>query len=166
MRCSTRSGRRSSSSLQRVKTGDEAESPSTPFHVFKGKVRVVLGAIAAGRIQADGRPRSFGARTEGAAQMGNEKEEGEGSFRKKSSYKRPPDPLDIATASRPLLKREGALIDAALAARSHDVAAGDRAAARHAGLGASAAISSFLRTTSCSNRSIFWNRRSLVRRRK
>ena len=62
--------------------------------------------------------------------------------------------------------REGALIGAALAAGSHDVAAGDRAAARHAGLGASAAISSFLRTSSCSSRSIFWNRRSLVRRRK
>jgi hypothetical protein len=39
-------------SLQRVKTGDEAESPSG--HVSKGNVRVVLGAIAAGQIQATG----------------------------------------------------------------------------------------------------------------
>ena len=43
-------------SLQRVKTGDEAEAPfdAVPGHVFKGKVRVVLGAIAAGQIQATG----------------------------------------------------------------------------------------------------------------
>jgi len=38
----------------------------------------------------DGRPRSFAARTEGAAQMGNEKEGGEGSLRKKSSYEEAP----------------------------------------------------------------------------
>jgi multidrug resistance efflux pump len=43
-------------SLQRVKAGDEAEVAfdAVPSRVFKGKVRLVLDAIAAGQIQATG----------------------------------------------------------------------------------------------------------------
>lgn len=54
-------------SLQRVKVGDEAEVPfdAVPGSVFKGKVRTVLDAIAAGQIQASGCLVDFGARTEG-----------------------------------------------------------------------------------------------------
>ena len=116
---------------------------------------------------ATGRPRSFGARTEGGAQMGNEKEGARARFARSLLTKRPPDPLEIATASCPSPQVRGRTnFDAALATRSHDVAAGARAAAGHTGLGVSAAISSFLRVSSCSSRSMFWNSRSLVRRRK
>jgi multidrug resistance efflux pump len=54
-------------SLQRVKAGDEAEVAfdAVPGRVFKGKVRLVLDAIAAGQIQATGTLVDFGARTEG-----------------------------------------------------------------------------------------------------
>ena len=54
-------------SLQRVKSGDEAEVAfdAVPGRVFKGKVRSVLDAIAAGQIQATGTLVDFGARTEG-----------------------------------------------------------------------------------------------------
>ena len=54
-------------SLQRVKSGDEAEVAfdAVPGRVFKGKVRLVLDAIAAGQIQATGALIDFGARTEG-----------------------------------------------------------------------------------------------------
>ena len=54
-------------SLQRVKAGDEAEVAfdAVPGRVFKGKVRNVLDAIAAGQIQATGTLVDFGARTEG-----------------------------------------------------------------------------------------------------
>ena len=43
-------------SLQRVKSGDEAEIAfdAVPGRVFKGKVRMVLDAIAAGQLQATG----------------------------------------------------------------------------------------------------------------
>jgi len=51
-------------SPQRVKTGDEAEVAFSgiPGRVFKGKVRVVLDAIATGQIQAVGGLEDFGAR--------------------------------------------------------------------------------------------------------
>ena len=51
-------------SLQRVKTGDEAEVAFSgiPGKVFKGKVRIVLDAIATGQIQAAGGLEDFGAR--------------------------------------------------------------------------------------------------------
>jgi multidrug resistance efflux pump len=54
-------------SLQRVKTGDEAEVAfdAVPGRVFKGKVRVVLDAIAAGQMQATGTLVDFGAPTGG-----------------------------------------------------------------------------------------------------
>jgi multidrug resistance efflux pump len=54
-------------SLQRVRAGDEAEVAfdAVPGGVFKGKVRLVLDAIAAGQIQATGTLVDFGARTEG-----------------------------------------------------------------------------------------------------
>jgi multidrug resistance efflux pump len=54
-------------SLQRVKAGDEAEAAfdAVPGRVFKGKVRLVLDAIAAGQMQATGALVDFGARTEG-----------------------------------------------------------------------------------------------------
>ena len=54
-------------SLQRVKAGDEAEVAfdAVPGRVFKGKVRLVLDAIAAGQLQATGALVDFGARTEG-----------------------------------------------------------------------------------------------------
>ena len=54
-------------SLQRVKAGDEAEVAfdAVPGRVFKGKVRTVLDAIAAGQIQASGALVDYGARTEG-----------------------------------------------------------------------------------------------------
>jgi len=53
--------------LQRVKTGDEAEIAfdAVPGRVFKGKVRLVLDAIAAGQLAATGTLMDFGARTEG-----------------------------------------------------------------------------------------------------
>lgn len=43
-------------SLQRVRPGDEAEIAfdAIPGHIFKGKVRIVLDAIAAGQLQATG----------------------------------------------------------------------------------------------------------------
>ena len=48
-------------SLQRVKAGDEAEAAfdAVPGRVFKGKVRLVLDAIAAGQMQATGGARGF-----------------------------------------------------------------------------------------------------------
>jgi multidrug resistance efflux pump len=54
-------------SLQRVKAGDEAEAAfdAVPGRVFKGKVRLVLDAIAAGQMQATGALVDFGARTDG-----------------------------------------------------------------------------------------------------
>jgi len=54
-------------SLQRVKAGDEAEAAfdAVPGRVFKGKVRLVLDAIAAGQMQPTGGLVDFGARTEG-----------------------------------------------------------------------------------------------------
>jgi multidrug resistance efflux pump len=54
-------------SLQRVRAGDEAEVAfdAVPGRVFKGKVRTVLDAIAAGQIQASGVLVDYGARTEG-----------------------------------------------------------------------------------------------------
>jgi hypothetical protein len=54
-------------SLQRVKAGDEAEAAfdAVPGRVFKGKVRLVLDAIAAGQMQATGTLVDVGARTEG-----------------------------------------------------------------------------------------------------
>jgi multidrug resistance efflux pump len=54
-------------SLQRVKPGDEAEVAfdAVPGRVFKGKVRTVLDAIAAGQIQASGALVDFAERTEG-----------------------------------------------------------------------------------------------------
>jgi multidrug resistance efflux pump len=54
-------------SLQRVKAGDEAEIAfdAVPGRVFKGKVRIVLDAIAAGQLQATGTLVDVGARTDG-----------------------------------------------------------------------------------------------------
>ena len=54
-------------SLQRVKAGDEAEVAfdAVPGRVFKGKVRTVLDAIAAGQIQASGALVDFGDRKDG-----------------------------------------------------------------------------------------------------
>ncbi len=54
-------------SLQRVKAGDDAEVAfdAVPGRVFKGKVRLVLDAIAAGQIQATGTLVDFGAPTGG-----------------------------------------------------------------------------------------------------
>ena len=51
-------------SLQRVKAGDEAEVAfaGIPGRVFKGKVRIVLDAIATGQILAAGGLEDFGAR--------------------------------------------------------------------------------------------------------
>ena len=53
--------------LQRVKAGDEAEIAfdSVPGRVFKGKVREVIDAIAAGQIQPTGALMDFGTRTSG-----------------------------------------------------------------------------------------------------
>ena len=54
-------------SLQRVKAGDEAEVAfdAVPGRVFKGKVRLVLDAIAAGQLQATGALVDVGERTAG-----------------------------------------------------------------------------------------------------
>jgi len=54
-------------SLQRVKTGDEAEIAfdAVPGRVFKGKVRLVLDAIATGQVQPTGALVDFGERTAG-----------------------------------------------------------------------------------------------------
>jgi multidrug resistance efflux pump len=54
-------------SLQRVKAGDEAEIAfdAVPGRVFKGKVRLVIDAIAAGQLQPTGTLVDFGARTDG-----------------------------------------------------------------------------------------------------
>jgi multidrug resistance efflux pump len=54
-------------SLQRVKAGDESEVAfdAIPGRVFRGKVRIVLDAIAAGQIQASGTLVDYGERTEG-----------------------------------------------------------------------------------------------------
>jgi multidrug resistance efflux pump len=54
-------------SLQRVRAGDEAEIAfdAVPGQVFKGKVRIVLDAIAAGQLQATGTLVDTGARTDG-----------------------------------------------------------------------------------------------------
>ena len=54
-------------SLQRVKSGDEAEVAfdAVPGRVFKGSVRLVLDAIAAGQFQPTGTLVDVGARTEG-----------------------------------------------------------------------------------------------------
>ena len=54
-------------SLQRVKAGDEAEAAfdAVPGRVFKGKVSLVLDAIAAGQFAATGTLVDLGARTEG-----------------------------------------------------------------------------------------------------
>jgi multidrug resistance efflux pump len=53
--------------LQRVRTGDEAEVAfdAVPGRVFRGKVRTVLDAIAAGQIEASGALVDFAERTEG-----------------------------------------------------------------------------------------------------
>jgi multidrug resistance efflux pump len=54
-------------SLQRVRTGDEAEVAfdAVPGRVFRGRVRTVLDAIAAGQIEASGALIDFAERTEG-----------------------------------------------------------------------------------------------------
>jgi multidrug efflux pump subunit AcrA (membrane-fusion protein) len=54
-------------SLQRVKAGDDAEVAfdAVPGRVFKGKVRLVLDAIAAGQMGATGALIDFGERTSG-----------------------------------------------------------------------------------------------------
>ena len=54
-------------SLQRVKAGDEAEAAfdAVPGRVFKGKVRYVLDAIAAGQLQPTGGLVDVGTRTAG-----------------------------------------------------------------------------------------------------
>jgi multidrug resistance efflux pump len=54
-------------SLQRVRAGDEAEVAfdAVPGRVFRGKVRLVLDAIAAGQMQATGALTDFGAPTGG-----------------------------------------------------------------------------------------------------
>jgi multidrug resistance efflux pump len=54
-------------SLQRVKAGDEAEVAydAVPGRVFKGKVRLVIDAIAAGQLQASGELIDVGTRTDG-----------------------------------------------------------------------------------------------------
>ncbi len=54
-------------SLQRVKSGDEAEIAfdAVPGRVFKGKVRLVLDAIATGQVQPTGALVDFGERTAG-----------------------------------------------------------------------------------------------------
>ena len=54
-------------SLQRVKAGDEAEVAfdAVPGRVFKGKVRLVIDAIAAGQLQPTGTLVDFGERTAG-----------------------------------------------------------------------------------------------------
>jgi multidrug resistance efflux pump len=54
-------------SLQRVRAGDEAEFAfdAVPGRVFKGKVRLVLDAIAAGQIRPTGALVDFAERTEG-----------------------------------------------------------------------------------------------------
>jgi multidrug resistance efflux pump len=54
-------------SLQRVKAGDEAEAAfdAVPGRVFKGKVRLVLDAIAAGQLRPTGELVDFGKRPEG-----------------------------------------------------------------------------------------------------
>jgi multidrug resistance efflux pump len=53
--------------LQRVRAGDEAEVAfdAVPGRVFKGKVRIVLDAIAAGQVQATGALIDLGARLPG-----------------------------------------------------------------------------------------------------
>jgi multidrug resistance efflux pump len=57
--------------LQRVRAGDEAEISfdAVPGRVFKGKVRLVLDAIAAGQVEATGTLKDFGARTPGGRAM-------------------------------------------------------------------------------------------------
>ena len=54
-------------SLQRVRAGDEAEVAfdAVPGRVFKGKVRLVLDAIAAGQVRPTGALVDFAERTEG-----------------------------------------------------------------------------------------------------
>ena len=54
-------------SLQRLKSGDEAEIAfdAVPGRVFKGKVRIVLDAIAAGQLQATGELVDVGELTSG-----------------------------------------------------------------------------------------------------
>src|SRR5262245_42598076 len=54
-------------SLQRVRDGDEAEVAfdAVPGRVFRGRVRLVLDAIAAGQLQATGALVDFGERTAG-----------------------------------------------------------------------------------------------------
>jgi multidrug resistance efflux pump len=56
-------------SLQRVNSGDEAEVAfdAVPGRVFKGQVRLVLDAIAAGQLQATGTLENYGAQTNGRA---------------------------------------------------------------------------------------------------
>ncbi len=56
-------------SLQRVNAGDEAEIAfdAVPGRVFKGRVREILDAIAAGQLQATGMLQDFGARIEGGS---------------------------------------------------------------------------------------------------
>jgi multidrug resistance efflux pump len=57
--------------LQRVKAGDEAEISfdAVPGKVFKGKVRIVIDAIAAGQFQASGALQDFGAAVDGGRAM-------------------------------------------------------------------------------------------------
>ena len=51
--------------LQRVRAGDAAEIAfqAVPGRVFKGKVRILLDAIAAGQMQSSGTLQDFGATT-------------------------------------------------------------------------------------------------------
>ena len=53
--------------LQRVHAGDEAEVAfdAVPGRVFKGKVKTVLDAIAAGQLQATGQLQDLGTRVDG-----------------------------------------------------------------------------------------------------
>lgn len=59
--------------LQRVRPGDEAEIAfdAIPGRVFKGKVRNVLDAIAAGQLQATGVLQDMGAPAEGSRAIAN-----------------------------------------------------------------------------------------------
>ena len=57
--------------LQRVQVGDDAEVlfEAVPGRVFKAKVSLVLDAIAAGQLQANGTLQDFGARVTGGRAM-------------------------------------------------------------------------------------------------
>jgi multidrug resistance efflux pump len=55
--------------LQRVRAGDQAEIAfqAVPGRVFKGKVRILLDAIAAGQMQSSGTLQDFGATSAGSS---------------------------------------------------------------------------------------------------